>query len=105
MAQGRRGRGSGGWYGGNGCSSVFEVPRPKASPDHPTAKPVALVEAMLKNSSRTDDVVLDGFLGSGTTLIDAERLGGVVTASSDPRYVNVAVKRCEELTGEKAVRR
>jgi DNA modification methylase len=48
---------------------VFEVPRPKCSPDHPTSKPVALVEAMVRNSSRSREIVLDGFLGSGSTLI------------------------------------
>jgi DNA modification methylase len=72
---GRRGRGSRGWYGGNDAASVFEVRRPKASPDHPTAKPVPLVSAMLKNSTRTGDVVLDPFLGSGSTLVACEELG------------------------------
>jgi DNA modification methylase len=54
---------------------VFEVPRPRVNADHPTAKPVALIEAMLTNSSKTGDVVLDPFLGSGSTLIACERLG------------------------------
>src|SRR5205807_102483 len=40
---GRRGRGSGGWYGGNAQTSVFEIPRPQASREHPTMKPVELV--------------------------------------------------------------
>jgi DNA modification methylase len=102
-AQGRRGRGSSGWYGGNDCSSVFEVPRPKASPDHPTSKPVALVEAMVKNSSRSGEVVLDPFLGSGSTLIACERLGRhCYGIELDPRYVDVAVKRWETFTGRKA---
>ncbi len=104
-AQGRRGRGSGGWYGGNDCSSVFEVPRPKASPDHPTSKPVALVEAMVKNSSRSRDIVLDGFLGSGSTLIACERAGRrCFGLEIDPRYVDVAVRRWEAYTGQKAER-
>ncbi len=93
-AQGRRGRGAGGWYGGNDCSSVFEVARPKASPDHPTSKPVALVEAMVTNSSRSRDIVLDGFLGSGSTLIACERAGRrCFGLEIDPRYVDVAVRR------------
>ena len=104
-ADGRRGRGARGWYGGNDASSVFEIPRPKASPDHPTSKPVALVETMLKNSSRTDDVVLDGFLGSGTTLVACERLGRrCYGIELDPRYVDVAVRRWEAFTGQKAVK-
>ncbi len=104
-AQGRRGRGAGGWFGGNDCSSVFEVPRPKASPDHPTSKPVALIEAMVKNSSRSGDVVLDGFLGSGSTLIACERAGRrCFGLEIDPRYVDVAVRRWETYTGQKAER-
>jgi len=104
-ADGRRGRGSHGWYGGNDASSVFEVPRPKASPDHPTSKPVALIEAMIKNSSRTDDVVLDAFLGGGSTLIAAERLGRrCFGLDIDPRYVDVSVRRWEQYTGLKAVK-
>ncbi|MPZ49828.1 MAG: DNA modification methylase [Dehalococcoidia bacterium] len=100
-SQGRRGRGSGGWYGGNDCSSVFEIPRPKASPDHPTSKPVALVEAMVKNSSRSGEIVLDPFLGSGSTLIAAECLGRrCFGIELDPRYVDVAVRRWEAFTGE-----
>ena len=101
-AQGRRGRGSGGWYGGNDCSSVFEVPRPKASPDHPTSKPVALVEAMVKNSSRSGGVVLDGFLGSGSTLIACERTGRrCFGLEIDPRYVDVARQPLGDLHGQK----
>ena len=57
--EGRRGRGSRGWYGGNSMSSVFEVPTPRHNDDHPTSKPVALVSAMLQNSSRSDEIVFD----------------------------------------------
>jgi DNA modification methylase len=104
-ADGRRGRGSRGWYGGNDAASVFEVPRPSVSADHPTSKPVHLVEAMVKNSSRSGDVVLDPFLGSGSTLIAAERLGRrCFGIDIDPRYVDVAVRRWERYTGGKARR-
>jgi DNA modification methylase len=100
---GRRGRGSRGWYGGNDAGSVFEVPRPRASPDHPTAKPVPLITAMLRNSTRTGDVVLDPYLGSGSTLIACEELGRVCCGLElDPRYVDVVVKRWEHFTGQKA---
>lgn len=104
-ADGRRGRGSRGWYGGNDASSVFEVPRPKSSPDHPTSKPVALIEAMIKNSSRSDEIVLDAFLGGGSTIIAAERLGRrCFGLEIDPRYVDVSVRRWEQYTGLKAVK-
>jgi DNA modification methylase len=104
-AQGRRGRGARGWYGDNSATSVFEVPRPKASPDHPTAKPVALVAAMINNSSRSAEIVLDPFLGSGSTLIAAEQLGRrCFGVDVDPRYVDVALRRWERVTGRTAQR-
>ena len=102
--KGRRGRGAAGWYGGNDATSVFEVPRPKVSSDHPTAKPVGLIEPMLKNSSKTHAIVLDPFLGSGSTLVAAERLGRrCYGIELDAKYVDVAVRRWEEFTGKKAV--
>ncbi len=102
-AQGRRGRGARGWYGANSATSVFEVPRPKASPDHPTSKPVELIARMLRNSSKTGEIILDPFLGSGSTLIAAERLGRrCVALELDPRYVDVAVRRWEAFSGETA---
>jgi len=104
-AQGRRGRGARGWYGDNTATSVFEVPRPRASPEHPTAKPVELIVPMLRNSSRTDEIVLDPFLGSGSTLVAAEQLGRrCVGVELDPRYVDVAVRRWERVTGKEAQR-
>jgi DNA modification methylase len=65
----RFGRGASGWYGGHAESSVIEVPRPKASRLHPTMKPVELLRRLVANSSALGDVVLDPFLGSGSSLI------------------------------------
>ncbi|MGE0227521.1 MAG: DNA methyltransferase [Dehalococcoidia bacterium] len=102
-ASGRRGRGGRGWYGDNTADSVFEVPTPTRNDDHPTSKPVALIEPMLRNSSRTGEVVLDPFLGSGSTLIAAEQLGRrCFGIDLDPRYVDVAVRRWESFTGQRA---
>jgi len=104
-AHGRRGRGARGWYGDNSATSVFEVPRPKASPDHPTSKPVDLIVPMLRNSSKTLEIVLDPFLGSGSTLIAAQQIGRrCFGADIDPRYVDVAVRRWERVTGKEAQR-
>ena len=102
--EGRRGRGSRGWYGGNTMSSVFEVPTPRRNDNHPTTKPVSLVEAMVKNSTRTGEIVFDPFLGSGTTLIAAEQLGRRCCGIElDPRYIDVTVRRWEAMTGKTAV--
>lgn len=91
------------WHGGRDQSSVFEIPRPRRSREHPTMKPVALVEAHIRNSSVRDSLGLDPFTGSGTTLIAAERLGrrfaGLELA---PAYVDVAVRRWEAYTGRMA---
>ncbi len=102
---GRRGRGGRGWYGDNTATSVFEVPTPHRNADHPTSKPVALIEPMIRNSSRTSEVVLDPFLGSASTLIACERLGRTcVGIELDPRYVDVAVARWSAMTGRQAIR-
>jgi DNA modification methylase len=102
---GRRGRGASGWYGDDAQTSVFAIPRPSASPDHPTSKPVALVTAMLGNSTKRGDVVLDPFGGSGSTLIACEQLGRPARLLElDPRYCDVVVRRWETLTGQTAER-
>lgn len=100
---GRRGRGGNGWYGGDAEDSILEVPRPSASREHPTMKPVELVARCVRNSSRPGDLVLDPFAGSGTTLIAAETLGrrgrGI---ELDPGYCDAALARLEALTGLEA---
>ena len=99
------GRGRAGWYGGNAETSVFEIPRPKANRDHPTAKPVELISRLMANSSTFGDVVLDPFLGSGTTIIAAERLSRrAFGVEIDPIYVEVAIARWEAFTGRRATR-
>lgn len=70
---------------------------------HPTVKPVALVMDAIKDVTRRGQIVLDGFCGSGTTIIAAERTGRLARAVEiDPAYVDVAVRRWETLTGETA---
>jgi DNA modification methylase len=71
---------------------------------HPTVKPVALVADAIMDCSRRGDIVLDPFGGSGTTLIAAERTGRrAFLMEYEPRYVDVAIRRFETLTGEQAV--
>jgi DNA modification methylase len=96
----RRGRGVGGFYGGDDQSSVFEVPRPSASREHPTAKPVALLRQLISNSSRRGQVVLDPFCGSGSALIACEELSRrAFVMELDPTYCDVTIARFEALTG------
>jgi len=71
---------------------------------HPTVKPVALVADAIRDCSNRGDIVLDVFMGSGTTLIAAERTGRVCRGCElDPLYVDVAVRRWQALTGQQAV--
>jgi len=103
QGSGRRGRGAKGWYGGNSQCSVIEVPRPAASRDHPTMKPVELIRRCLLNSSKEGFRVLDPFCGSGSTLVACELMGRRGYGMEiEPSYCDVAVARFEALTGEKA---
>ena len=71
---------------------------------HPTVKPVALVADALLDCSARGQIVLDSFLGSGSTLIAAERVGRICYGIEiDPLYVDTAVRRWQRHTGENAV--
>jgi len=73
--------------------------------EHPTMKPVALVTEAIVNSSQEKDIVLDPFLGSGSTLIACEKTGRVCMGIElTPGYVDVAIARWEEYTGMKATK-
>ncbi|HYH44781.1 MAG TPA: DNA methyltransferase, partial [Thermoanaerobaculia bacterium] len=70
---------------------------------HPTVKPVAMVADAMLDCTARGDLVLDPFLGSGTTLLAAERVGRRCRALElDPVYVDTAVRRWQALTGEAA---
>ena len=70
---------------------------------HPTVKPAALVADALQDVTKRGDLVLDIFLGSGTTLIAAERSGRRFRGLDiDPAYVDVAIDRWEMITGQAA---
>ena len=71
---------------------------------HPTVKPVALVSDAILDCTARRDIVLDGFLGSGTTLIAAERTGRRCRGLElDPGYVDTIIRRWQALTGDAAV--
>ena len=74
--------------------------RARDAPEHPTMKPVALIERALKNSSRRDDLVYDPFAGSGSTLIAADRTGRrCLTVELDPGYCDVIRQRYADHAG------
>ncbi len=85
-------------------SSVLYEPKPTSSGLHPTQKPTALIERMLRQSARAGDVVVDGFGGSGSTLIAADRLGMCARLMElDPKFADVIVERWQKYTGRRAV--
>jgi DNA modification methylase len=93
------------WCGDRDQADVWFYNKPRVNDLHPTMKPVELVERALRNSSKSRDVVLDLFGGSGTTLIACEKTGRQARLIElDPKFVDVIVKRWEDYTGKKAVR-
>jgi DNA modification methylase len=93
------------WRGDRDQGDVWKIDRPTDNDLHPTMKPLPLIERALENSSQPGDVVLDLFLGSGSTLIAAERTGRVCYGVElEQRYVDVALLRWESFSGQRAVR-
>ncbi|GET72622.1 site-specific DNA-methyltransferase [Streptococcus pyogenes] len=83
-------------------TSILRIKRPQANQDHPTMKPVALLERLIRSSSRQGEVVLDTFAGSGTTLMVCEQLNRInYSMELDPKYVQRILKRFERETGMK----
>lgn len=82
------------WYSDRTQSTTLNFERPTSSQDHPTMKPIALMAYLIKNNTKEEDIVLDNFLGSGSTLIAAEQTGRTCYGMElDPRYVDVIRKR------------
>ena len=93
------------WCGDRDQSDIWNYNKPRVNDLHPTMKPVELVERAIKNSSKSRDIVLDLFGGSGTTLIACEKTGRQARLIElDPKFADVIVKRWEEYTGQQAVR-
>jgi len=71
---------------------------------HPTVKPVALIADAIRDCSRRGEIVLDGFGGSGSTLIAAEKTGRAARLIEyDPRYCDTIIRRWQDYTGKRAV--
>jgi DNA modification methylase len=92
------------WGGDRNQGDVWFIARPMANREHPTAKPVELVERAIENSSRIRDIVLDPFAGSGTTLIACQRRKRRARLMElDPGYADVICQRWQQYTGKSAV--
>ncbi len=91
------------WCGDRDQSDVWEYNKPVKNDLHPTMKPVELVERAVLNSSKFGDIVLDGFGGSGSTIIACEKNNRKARLMElDSKFCDVIVKRWEDYTGKKA---
>ena len=92
------------WASDRKQTTVLDFDRPTKSKEHPTMKPVKLFDYQIQNNTKGQDIVLDGFAGSGTTIVACEQNGRTAYCMEyDPRYCDVIVKRWETLTGKTAV--
>lgn len=82
------------WFSDRQQKTVLEFDRPVRSEEHPTMKPLPLCEYLIRNSSGLNELVFDGFLGSGSTLIASERLcRNCYGQEIGPQYVDVVIRR------------
>lgn len=85
-------------------TTIIHEDKPLKNDKHPTMKPINLLSLQIKNSSKKEEIVLDLFGGSGSTLISCEQLNRkCYMMEYDPKYVDVIIDRWETLTGQKAV--
>src|SRR5450756_2580856 len=91
------------WCGDRNQGDVWNFDKPHCNDVHPTMKPVELIERAVSNSSRRGDVVLDPFVGSGSTVIACERTGRRArVVEIEPGYVDVVVRRWQIYSGGQA---
>lgn len=92
------------WGSDRKQTTVLDFNKPLRNGEHPTMKPLDLIEYQVRNSSKRGDNVLDLFGGSGTTLIACENLGRkAFVMEIDPKYLDVIINRWQQITGNQAV--
>lgn len=91
------------WASDRKQTTVLDFDKPTRNAEHPTMKPIKLFDYQIQNNTKHEDIVLDTFAGSGTTLIACEQNNRICySCELDPKYVDVIIDRWEQLTGEKA---
>lgn len=94
------------WYGDRKQTSVFEFEKTKNNKEHPTMKPIGLVEYFMNNSSVKKDIIIDVFLGSGSTIVAAHQLKRKCYGMElDPKYCQVIVDRMLKLDPSLTIKR
>ncbi len=88
------------WYTGRAETTVWNYDKPKKNESHPTEKPIGLLAYPIKNSSQVNGIVMDTFLGSGSTMIACEQTDRICFGMDlDEKYASVALRRYVEFIG------
>ena len=88
----------GSWYGDNSQKNIWEINRENDNKLHPTIKPIELLTTPLNNSSKENDIILDVFLGSGSTMVASHQLKRKCYGMElDPKYCQVIIDRMKKL--------
>jgi len=94
------------WYGEYDKSTIIECAKPPKNGEHPTMKPIELLETIMTNSSKIDDLVFDLFLGSGSTMVASHQLKRKCYGMElDPKYCDVIVNRMIKLDDTLTIKR
>lgn len=87
-----------GWYADRKQTTVLNFERPRRNAEHPTMKPIPLIAYQMSNSSKSEDIVCDGFGGSGTTMVASEQMNRRCRMMElDPKYCQVIIDRMRKL--------
>jgi site-specific DNA-methyltransferase (adenine-specific) len=94
------------WYGGHDKSTIIECNKPPRNGEHPTMKPIELMQIIIERSSKVKDIVLDLFLGSGSTMVASHQLKRKCYGMElDPKYCQVILERMIKLDPTLKVKR
>ncbi len=92
------------WNSDRTQTTVLNFERPTKNKEHPTMKPVELLAYQITNNTKGEDIVFDSFLGSGSTLIAAQKTGRrCFGCELNPEYIDVIVQRYVDYTGNKTI--
>jgi site-specific DNA-methyltransferase (adenine-specific) len=94
------------FYGGNNGMDIWEIPRTQKNELHPTMKPIPLCEKAINDASKLNDIVLDLFLGSGSTMVASQQLKRKCYGMElDPKYCQVIIDRMKKLDDSLVIKR
>jgi len=92
------------FYGGNNGMDIWRIKRTSKNDLHPTMKPVELCEKAINDGSKMNDLVLDLFGGSGSTMIACQKRNRMCRMMElDPKYCDVIIKRWQDFAGKDAI--